>query len=558
KNMPREVVKSGCLLPVAGHLFCSATNEARRPDQAHAAVRSPGLRIPVSGIGRLTVLCAGLVTVVTTAGALPAESTAADWPQSRHDARNSGAIELVAPASRLPIPWSFDGSGRVWGYEPGMTVWSPAAVGVVDGHAIVVVGSYDRNIYCLDAATGERLWTHTTGGPVFSAPSIWHDRDRDKVWVFVGANDRMVYALDPANGRQRWVHSVAQYRPTLGGARLSTPVVGQAAGKDAVFVGHWVWDSSLGHNLQRASVTALAIDDGKPIWSREVGDNQLTAPVFAVIQRRGLLFVGSSDGRLLAIDAADGSLRWTHTELDAVRGPPAYVHSDAGPLLVMASRYGMIRGLDAQTGKERWHWKTGDRITGSPSVAGRLAFVGSYDRNLYALDLETGSVKWRYQAKGGFYSSPAVASGGGEADDGDDALVLASAWDNMLHAVALRDGTARFLTFTGRPLWDVAGLDESNWSSPVAARVNGHWMAYVGSYDGVFRALPLGEEDRGPVALRSNARFWASFPLTLGPVALLAIMLTWRERQRRRRCRCRCCCHRHSRNEATSTTGTTP
>jgi hypothetical protein len=69
----------------------------------------------------------------------------------------------------------------------------------------------------------------------------------------------------------------------------------------------------------------------------------------------------------------------------------------------------------------------------------------------------------------------------------------------------------------------------------VTARVNGTWMAYIGGYDGLFRALPLEAHRRAAPTLRSDSAFWLSFPLVLAPLAGLALALTWRDRQRRRR-----------------------
>ncbi|MBI5479760.1 MAG: PQQ-binding-like beta-propeller repeat protein [Deltaproteobacteria bacterium] len=467
----------------------------------------------------------------------PDPVAAGDWPQDRRDAHNTGMADLVAPQSGPARPWTFDGSGRIWGYEPGITTWTSPALAVVEGRAVVAVGSYDHNVYCLDAATGERRWKFTTGGSVLGTPAIWHDGGR--AWLFATSSDRLVYGLEAGSGRQLWVHSAQEFRPTLGGARLSSPAVGETAGRPAVFVGTWVWDSSLASNLQRGALVALGARDGKPLWRRDLGDNQLTAPVHVRAGGRGWVLVGSSNGSLYAVDADDGTVQWQRAELDAIRSQPAVWEgrgsgaASDGPFVVMASKYGTVRALRLRDGQERWSYKTGDRVTGSPAVAevgGRsLVVVGSYDRVLYALDAASGTVVWRYTARGGVYSSPGIALVAGRP------MVLAAAWDNTLHAVSLRDGGLLFQTFTGRPLWTVAGLDESNWSSPAAARVNGAWMAFVGSYDGTLRGLPLDESGRTPAPLRSNLWFWLSFPIALVPFGALAVLLTRLERGRQRR-----------------------
>jgi len=468
--------------------------------------------------------CAVLALALPLAPAAPALG-AQDWPQGRHDAQNTGSVELDAPRSPRPRPWSTEGSGRIWGYEPGMVVWTGAALGVVEGRAVVAAGSYDRIVYVWDAAPGEQVWKLTPGGPLHGSPVLWEAGGAPV--LFAASSDRLVYAADAATGKSLWVHSVEEYRPTLGGARLSSPCVGQAGGRDAVFVGHWVFDRSLGHSLQRGGVTARGARDGKPLWTRTLGDNEVSAPISARLAAGGRLWVGSSDGNLYALDADSGRVLWQKTELDAVRSPPALVPGER-PLVVTASKFGMVRGLDAESGEERWAFKTGDRVTASPVlIPGDRVVVGSYDRRLWALDARTGQVSWSYAARGGVYASAAYVPS-------SPPLLLASAWDHALHAVAAADGAHQFTTYTGQPLWTVGGLDDSNWAAPSAARIQGAWIVFHGSYDGTFRALPLDERDRRPPPVRSNGWFWLSFPIALAPVALFAVLLTRWERARRR------------------------
>jgi hypothetical protein len=80
---------------------------------------------------------------------VPFPSVAADcttWSQSRCNAQNQAAIELHTDKSIAPRAWTFDGSGRVWGYEPGLTVWSSPALGEADGQPVVVAGNYDHTL----------------------------------------------------------------------------------------------------------------------------------------------------------------------------------------------------------------------------------------------------------------------------------------------------------------------------------------------------------------------------------------------------------------------------
>jgi eukaryotic-like serine/threonine-protein kinase len=434
-------------------------------------------------------------------------------------------VELEAPLSGRPRRWTF-GGGRVLGYEPGMTVWSSPALGAVGGRALLFAGSYDRSLYAFDAATGEPLWKFTTGGGIYGAPVLWDDRGQAR--IFVASSDRLIYALDADDGRRIWNHQVEEYRPTLGGARLAAPCLGQAGGRDAVFVAHWVFDRSLAGSLQRGGVTALDARSGQVLWRRELGDNEMAAPLYAAVGGRRLLLVGSSNGNLYALDADRGETLWRRVELDAVRSPPALAEPAGKPLVILASKYGTLRALDPATGTEVWSYKTGDRITGSPAVAevgGRiLVLVGSYDRYLHAVDAATGALVWRHATRGGIYGSPAVAG----------SVILTSSWDHQLHAVSARDGSLLWSYYTGRPLWDAIALDESTWSSPAAARLNGRWMAYFGSYDGNLYALSMDELAVSAGPGRMNLGFWISLPLAVVAAGLLAVFFTRRGRRRLR------------------------
>ncbi|MEU3491240.1 protein kinase domain-containing protein, partial [Streptomyces massasporeus] len=56
---------------------------------------------------------------------------------------------------------------QLWTHTTGDWVYSSPAV--VDG--IVYIGSADKKVYALDAATGTPRWTHTTGAGVYSSPA---------------------------------------------------------------------------------------------------------------------------------------------------------------------------------------------------------------------------------------------------------------------------------------------------------------------------------------------------------------------------------------------------
>ena len=79
-------------------------------------------------------------------------------------------------------------------------------------NGVVYVGSDDGNVYALNAATGARLWSYTTGAYVESSPAVANGV------VYVGSDDGNVYALNAATGAKLWSYSI-------GGIVWSSPAV---------------------------------------------------------------------------------------------------------------------------------------------------------------------------------------------------------------------------------------------------------------------------------------------------------------------------------------------
>ena len=97
----------------------------------------------------------------------------------------------------------------------------------------------------------------------------------------------------------------------------------------------------------------------------------------------------------------------------------------AGGVVYVGSLDNWLYALDAETGQEKWRFKTDGEVVSSPAIAGRVVYVGSNDGRLYALDVETGQEKWRFKTGGPVASSPAIAGG----------VVYFSSLDGYLYAV---------------------------------------------------------------------------------------------------------------------------
>ncbi len=112
------------------------------------------------------------------------EATAGDWPTYRHDYRRSGSSNQQV-AFDLSESWQAEIGGRL--SAPTIAA-GKVFVAAVDAHTL----------YALDAASGRRLWSYTTGGRIDSPPTYF------KGLVLFGSADGYVYALRAADGELAW------------------------------------------------------------------------------------------------------------------------------------------------------------------------------------------------------------------------------------------------------------------------------------------------------------------------------------------------------------------
>jgi outer membrane protein assembly factor BamB len=150
----------------------------------------------------------------------------------------------------------------------------------VAGLPSMVAGDLRVFLYAIDATTGAVLWGTTTGGTVYSTPTVV------KGVVYVGHDGAAsLSAIDAATGEIRW-------QTNTGGTVYSAPTVV----KGVVYVGH---DGA-------ASLSAVDATTGQILWQDALDGAVLTSP--AVV--KDSIFAVSATGSVYAIDATTGAISW--------------------------------------------------------------------------------------------------------------------------------------------------------------------------------------------------------------------------------------------------------
>ena len=373
--------------------------------------------------------------VVLAGSAVAALSSDDNWPMFHRDLTHTGYSNTTPTATSATPLWNFTTNSVIWaspavvdgrlyiGSDGGMVyclnasdgskIWnytipartqgprgafsSPIGSSMAVADGLVYFGCYDRNVYCLNVSTGERVWNFTTRNTVQSSPAVFDNL------VYVGSWDGDIYCFDALTGAKVWNY-------TAGGLIESSP---------AVVYGRVFFGST---NFNVYCLDALS---GAEIWKYTTGNIVQSSPTVV----GNYVYIGSEDNNVYCLNASDGSKIWNFTTPGWVDSSPAvangYVY--VGSWEIGADSYDIASNvycLNAASGEKIWAYRTHGGVNSSPAVAGGYVYVGGWDGNVYCVEATTGTEVWTYSAGNHVNSSPAIANG----------LVYVGSWDYNIYA----------------------------------------------------------------------------------------------------------------------------
>lgn len=342
---------------------------------------------------------------------------------------------------------------------------------VLDGRVYAAASAH--SVVALDLQTGKQIWEYEAKkarkqeleAVEEDVPSQVESESRSGLSKEDKAARKQRLRMEKQQRKER--HNLAKKRPL---PRFSG---GPGVGDGLVVVG-----------ALDGQVLALDATDGSRKWSAQVSNEVITAPVIA----QGLVFVRSNDGRVIAFDAATGEQRWFHdqeTPTLTVRGNAALV---AGPgVLFVGNDDGTLTTLTMQDGRPLWQQAIGipegrtelERmadVDGAPVLEGTTLYATSYKNQTLAIDGPSSRVLWMRDHGGA--GGVGVSSG--------------------LVVVADNAGTVWGLDKTsGAPMWSQPALARRSLSG---VAIHGDY-AVVGDYKGYLHWLRLSD---GALAARER------------------------------------------------------
>ncbi len=336
------------------------------------------------------------------------------------------------PAKLTPLPHPSLRVTHVWGHNMGDKKAAVLRLGqglsMADNR--VYAASHKGEVIALDLATGRVLWHTKTGAPLSGGTSSTAEL------VVAGASDGQLFAFDPANGHNRW--KVRLNGEVLAPAAISTRLV-------AV-------------RTVDGKLHALSPEDGHELWSTEQQVPRLSLRGTASPVITGdLVLSGFDNGKVVALNAADGTVQWEatvtpphgRTELERLddidspvrvsghdvyavgfQGKVAMLALDTGQVwwshddssyrgltldedtLYLADSDGIVAALKARTGAEVWRQNVLLHRGLSPiAVMDDTVVVGDFQGYLHWLDKASGALAARISTGGARISSQPLVVG---------------------------------------------------------------------------------------------------------------------------------------------------
>ena len=210
--------------------------------------------------------------------------------------------------------------------------------------------------------------------------------------------------------------------------------------------------------------------DGDVLWDVEL-DSNLSGGVG--VWGDGL-FIGSSEGEVIKLDAATGAQLWTTPLRGEILSPP----QSNGRIVVAQTYDGKLQGLDFDTGELLWVYDSNVPVltirgTSTPIVDNDRVYAGFANGRVQAFDINSGAVVWEVRI--------AIPRGRSEIErivDIDGSMELAG---GTLYVASYQGNVVAIDVRSGRKLWQQKASSYSGVSQSFG-------NVYVADADGVLSA----------------------------------------------------------------------
>jgi outer membrane protein assembly factor BamB len=335
---------------------------------------------------------------------LSANAFAQDWPQWRGPGRDAKATGFNPPKT-----WP-KALTQKWKVNVGDGVATPALV----GDRLYVFGRENGNevVRCIDAATGKEVWQDryeaegaTPPAAAFSGPRSSPTVADGKVVTFGVRGTFSCY--DAATGKKLWRKDAAKGMWPRFFASSSPIVV------DGLCI------AQLG-GQKNGGITALDLATGQEKWKWAGDGPAYASPVLLTVDGAKLI-VALTEGKIVAVNSADGKLVWETPFVAAQRNYNAATPIVDGQTIIYAGGGRGIKAVkidkqgDGFTAKELWSNPKESVQFNTPVLKDGKLYGLSQTNEIFCVNADTGKTSWTASAGG---AAPAGGQGGGRGRGG--------------------------------------------------------------------------------------------------------------------------------------------
>ncbi len=203
----------------------------------------------------------------------------------------------------------------------------------------------------------------------------------------------------------------------------------------------WTFTGANGHYIGKANelndvvyapnnngkLYAIDANDGSLKWEFKTGHYIWAQPQIS----ENAIYVASMDHYVYAL-SKDGKQLWSTKMIGAVVATP--VLSKDGSTLFVSSIGHEIAAVDTANGDIKWSFDSGDSIWGKAVIESEKLYFGNSSGTVFALDVDTGAPEWQQEISG------SIVGGVSAIPDG---IVIAT-----------EQGTLKALNYAGSPKWE--------------------------------------------------------------------------------------------------------
>lgn len=273
--------------------------------------------------------------------------------------------DKLAGISQIVFTTSSDGAIFAFDFESGFKVWETRLNGAVGnptyGEGKVAIACVDATLNCLDAWTGEKVWSVKYNSEADPRPQNSSQIIKGGI-IYCALSAKVVIAYDLGDGQEIW-------KTVVDDSIQASPVMIE----NRLFVATYA-----------PSVYCLDSTNGKEIWK-----NSVKYPVTSsLISNGNLVFVPQAFGVVTAFSSVDGKEIWS-CELN---GTIPFASCLTRDYLVIANALGKtIVALNQNTGKTEFTVNVSEPKSGLVCTSSNV-FFGASDGKVYTVDLTTKKV----------------------------------------------------------------------------------------------------------------------------------------------------------------------